>query len=125
MSHLLFSWLSITDIKKWKNGEKIPDGVWGKRQVLVMGEPYYFLYTEPPAINGDFYAKSKTEYFDSPYRKFTIIYNKCIYENTANCANCTRRSQHTQYDKDLIQKYRYGSSTLCYHAGEVDNTDRD
>lgn len=111
------------EMEKWRE-----DSRWclGKSAYLKhVGEPYYFFYNEPPAINGDFYTKSKTEYFDSPYRKFTIIYDKCIYENTANCANCTRRSQHTQYDKDLIQKYCYGSSSLCYHVGEVDNTDYD
>lgn len=56
--------------------------------------PYYFMYDEPPDINGDIYTKRQTKYIDSPYHKFTIIYNRCIYENTANCANRTRRSQH-------------------------------
>ena len=88
-------------------------------------KPYYFAYDEPPAINGDFYTEGQTKYLDSPYRKFTILYRKCIYENTASCVNCARRMQRTNYDEDLKQKYCYGSSRLCYHVGDVDNTDHD
>lgn len=78
-------------------------------------EPYYYAYEIPPSINGDFYKQSTEVRYESPNYNFVIYYCKCVYENSASCANCTRRNQISKENG-----YHYGASNLCYNIHELD-----
>lgn len=103
------------------------DSRWLKHQkdILLMDillkDPYHCEYINPPSINGDYYKKSKTQYFTSPHGNFSILYRICLHENSFNCVNCVRRGQMTKYDNFSFLVYCYGKSEQCYTLTAINN----